>query len=263
MAKLDWHQDKMMSSVTLDSAVALDPHARNAVRADDRRILIVGASGWIGRVLLAGLYAALGADQFFARVACFGSRMRRIKIGGGVEVEQRPLLDLRQLQTRPTMMFHLAFLTKDKVAGMARDDYVAMNRALSTQIRQCLDEVGVDRLFVASSGAAALAEDNDAAEDLRIYGQLKAEDELLFSTWARNKDDRRVVITRIYSVSGPFINKHETYALASFILDSLAGRDIKVRAPYEVVRSYVAIRELVSLALMQLLAANGPQTLLF
>lgn len=45
---------------------------------------------------------------------------------------------------------------------------------------------------------------------------------------------RRAAIGRIYSVSGPFIDEHETYALASFILDALAGRPIEVRAPMRV-----------------------------
>jgi len=53
------------------------------------------------------------------------------------------------------------------------------------------------------------------------------------------------------------MNKHEHYALASFINDALDGRTIEVRAPHRVVRGFVAIRELMSLALALLLEDGG------
>ena len=70
-------------------------------------------------------------------------------------------------------------------------------------------------------------------------------------------------MARIYSVSGPYINKHQSYALANFILDALAGRAIEVRATRRVLRSYVAVRGLLSLAFALLLADDGPAAACF
>lgn len=244
---------------TLAEACTLDPGALAALAADQRRIVVVGAGGWIGRASLRGIHAALGEEIFAARVAAFGSTARSIDLGDGIAVQQHRLDELADLPPQPTILFHLAFLTKDKVAGMDHAEYCAANRALSAKVLNSLSPIGVDRLFVASSGAAAFADDPQASEDLRIYGGLKREDEDQFAAWASSDAGRRAVITRIYSLSGPFINKHDTYALASFIDDALAGRPIAVHAPMRVLRSYIAIRELISLVLAQLLGEFGQQ----
>lgn len=238
---------------TLAQAIAFDPQAVDRLRHDRRRIAVVGAGGWIGRALLAGLFDALGEGEARRRIVCFGSSERAIDFGEGRTIGQRELTRIAELPAEPTLVFHLAFLTKDKVAGMAEDDYVEANRVLSQTVYDNLEAIGADRLFVASSGAAAFADAEGAAHDLRLYGRLKRDDEDLFAGWAEAGPGRRAAIVRIFNVSGPFINKHDTYALASFILDALAGRPIAVRAPMRVVRGYVAIRELLSLVCTALL----------
>lgn len=242
----------------------LTDSARRSVLADERRIVIVGARGWIGRTAIALLRNALGPDIFARRVVCFGSADGEVAMEDGVSVPQHALERLAGLAPCPTLLLHLAFLTKDKVAGMAPAAYETANRALSQAVYDALDPIGVDRLFVASSGAAAFADEPTAADDLRLYGRLKRDDETLFTGWARTHPDvRRVVIGRIYSLSGPWINKYKTYALASFILDALAGRPIAVHAPIPVLRSYVAVRELLSLVFAALVTESGDTVLHF
>lgn len=239
--------------------VRLDPSVEANLRESGLRIIIVGAGGWIGKSLLAGLAQALGREGLESRVACFGSTEREIAFGMGPAMAQRPLHDLATLDATPSVLFHLAFLTKDKIAGMDEDEYVARNRAISAAVLDALDKIGVDRIFLASSGAAAFADDPDAAHDLRLYGRLKRDDEASFAQWAAADPARRAMIMRIYSMAGPFINKHDTYALASFILAALSDRPIRVEARVEVVRSYVAVREMLSLALAHLLGESGPE----
>jgi len=237
---------------------------REQLVADTRRIVVVGSSGWIGRTAIALLHEALGTEAFERRVVCFGSKAGAVDLGDGRSAPVFPLAELAGLEPRPSMLFDLAFLTKDRVAQMSADDYVQANRALSQTVLAALGPIGVDRLFVASSGAAAFADDAEAAADLRLYGGLKRDDEVLFADWALTEPGaRRSVIARIYSVSGPWINKYDVYALASFILDALAERPIEVRAPMRVWRSYVAVREVVSLAIAALLAKNEPTVLRF
>lgn len=247
----------MPSLPTLTSATTLAPSSVFELLNDTRRIVVVGAGGWVGRGLLRGLHSALGVDAFSERVSAFGSSQRMIDLGDAITVTQRPLDELVYLHPQPTVLFHLAFLTKDKVAVIDHDKYRETNRTLSSTVLDALSAIGADRLFVASSGAAAFVDDPCANEDLRIYGALKREDEDRFAAWAEADKGRRAVVTRIYSLTGPFMNKHDTYALASFIIDALAGRPISVRAPMRVMRGYVAIRELVSLVLLQLLGSGG------
>lgn len=235
------------------------PHARQifadatvaALRADTSRIVLTGASGWLGLATLELLHNALG-DRFADRVRCYGSRHRRLTLRSGVSIDQQPLARLPELEARPTLVLHLAFLTKDRVAGMDADDYAAANAALSALVLDALDPIGATGVFVASSGAARFADDPNAEAAMRLYGSLKRRDETAFADWAERRG-RVAVVTRIFNVAGPYINKHQAYALASFINDALAGRAIEVRAPHRVVRGYVAIRDLMSLVFLLLL----------
>ncbi|OSZ70697.1 hypothetical protein CAP39_06965 [Sphingomonas sp. IBVSS1] len=240
----------------LPTGLALPDSVANNVRSDRRRILVIGAGGWIGRTLLALLWQCLGPGEFSRRVVAFGSSARDIELSSTIKVSQQPLETLTDLEPAPSLAFHLAFLTKDKVAGMDRDRYITANRAVSDRVMAGLLSAGVDRLFLASSGAAAFADDASAADDLRLYGQLKREDEQRFADWAT--DGRRAMICRIYAVSGPYVNKPETYALASFIGAALAGGPVTVKAPRQVFRSYVAVREVLAAALAELLSAEAP-----
>lgn len=215
------------------------------------RIVITGAGGWLGMATLELLKAALGTD-FAARIACFGSTRRNLRLIDGTMIEQSPLAEMVLLDSRPSLVLHLAFLTKDRAEAMAADDYAAANRKLSATVLAALDIIGAEAVFVASSGAAARADDPAAPCAMRLYGQLKRDDEQAFADWAI-RHGRKAVIARIFNLSGPHINKHDSYALASFILDSLAGRPIAIQAPHPVVRSYVAARELMSVVFARLL----------
>lgn len=223
----------------------LAPAALAALAKGDRRIVLTGASGWLGRATIELLHDALG-DGLTDRLRCFGSSARQLTLRDGIAVEQRPLIEIGRLDPRPTWMLHLAFLTKDRVEGMSAEDYAAANAGLSRVVLDALDAIGTEGVFVASSGAARSADDPDADPAMRLYGALKRRDEVNFAAWAEARQ-RTAVIARVFNVAGPYINKHQAYALAAFINDAIAGRPIVVRAPHQVVRGFVAIRELMSL----------------
>ncbi|MBB3955806.1 NAD-dependent epimerase/dehydratase family protein [Novosphingobium sediminicola] len=236
-------------------AEGLAPEVVQALVEDGRRIVITGAGGWIGLATLDLLAAALG-DKFEKRVRPFGSNTRALRLADGSQVLQRPLADMAWLPKEPTIVLHTAFLTKDRAEAMDEAAYIAANRAISESVLKALNPIGAEAIFVASSGAAAKADDPDASAAMRLYGALKREDEERFAAWA-DETGHRAVIARIFALTGPYINKPGAYAIASFIDDAIAGRPVEVRAPRQVVRAYVAIRELMSLAFAASLAPSG------
>lgn len=233
----------------------LTRHVAEALRESDRRIVITGAGGWLGMATLELLANALG-EAFNGRICCFGSGSRDLELMTGVTIKQRPLDEIRDLPKVPSFVLHLAFLTKDRAEAMDEGQYRAANRGLSGTVLEALDDLGADGVFVASSGAAAVADDPSASAAMRLYGSLKREDEEAFAAWAADRG-KTAVITRIHNLSGPHISLGKSYALASFIQAAQSGGPITVQASHDVVRGYVAIRELMSLVFAILLGPAG------
>lgn len=235
--------------------VALEPHVARTVAASDMRIVVTGAGGWIGLATLELLRSALG-DTFANRVNAFGSSSRNLTLRDGTTIAQRPLEELAGLPPVPTIVLHLAFLTKDRAEAMDESAYRAANRTIDDRVLDALDRIDAQAVFVASSGAAASA---NPAPAMQLYGSLKREQEQRFADWAGHSG-KRAVIGRLFSLSGPYINKQSSYALAAFIRDALDGGPIVIRAPHRVIRSYVAIRELMSLVFALMLDGSAKIT---
>lgn len=235
--------------------MAFTAHIANALQQSGHRIVLTGASGWLGRATLDLLQNALG-DAFAERVFCFGSRQAELHLSETQQVVQRPLTYLSDLPSQPTYLLHLAFLTKDRAETMQKADYCAANRAIRQLVLEALDPVRVEAAFIASSGAAHFADDPLAKPAMRLYGRLKREDEDAFAAWAERRG-KSLAIARIFNVSGPHINKLPSYALSSFIVDALTGGPVTVQARHDVRRGYVAIRELMSLVFALLLEQRG------
>lgn len=236
----------------------LTAHIASALRQSEHRIVLTGASGWLGRATLDLLQNALG-DGFSERVFCFGSRRAELRLSATQTVMQRALAELASLPHHPTLLLHFAFLTKDRAETMPEADYCAANRVIRQAVLDALDPIGVEAGFIASSGAARFTDDALAAPAMRLYGMLKRDDEDAFAAWAAARG-RSVAIARIFNLSGPHINKLPSYALSSFILAALAGGPVVVHARHDVRRGYVAIRELMSLVFALLLEQRSGVT---
>lgn len=223
------------------------------------RIVVAGAGGWMGLASIEQLHGLLG-PEFFRRVACFGSNARALSLRGGLTVHQEPLSALRDLRPAPTLVLYFAFLTQEKAGLLSRDAYIEANQAISDQVFRSLGPMGAEAVFVASSGAVELVNVPGADPNKAIYGALKLADERRFSAWAVD-NDKRAVVARIFGLSGPYINKIDSYALSCFIRDVLMDRPIVVKASRPVFRSYVAVDELMSIALALMIQGDRGATL--
>lgn len=234
--------------------LALPPALADCLRGSDWRVLVTGAGGWLGQAALELLADALGTE-WRERVFAFGSGERSLVLRDGSEIRQQAMAMLPTCPHRPSLMLHFAFLTRERAMSMPAKAYIATNRALSQLAAEGGAAIGVERAFVASSGAthAALATPHDADPGL-LYGKLKLEEEALFQRLAQDTPGRRAFVARLFNLSGPYINK--PYALASFIDQARNGR-IHVRATHPVVRSYTSASNLLGVAMGQLLADDA------
>lgn len=225
------------------------------LRDGDEVFLVTGSGGWLGRAMVEMLSASLG-DQMADRTILCGSKRGLLKLKDGSTHPVHALADAASLLgVRPAIVCHFAFLTKDRVGQMSEHEFVEGNRVLSNQVGNIVALPGVHGVLLTSSGAVYdhfHAGKRDGAANL--YGMLKAEDEARF---ARICEARAIplVVPRVFNVSGPYINKFDTYALSSIILDVLRGGSVRIRANRAVYRSYMHVFDIHELGLRALLGA--------
>ena len=226
--------------------------------------IVTGAGGWLGHVTLDVLLALCGPEAI-GRITAVGRREGVIKLAGGHEITVHPWQLLRNMNgDSPVVVFHHAFVTKGQVGAQSEASYRQANREVQQAMAHFLARSKVIGLMVPSSGAvyAYLNKTAAATDPLFVYGQCKYEDERVFSALA-DQYSFRVVIPRIFNLSGPYINNHQGYALASFILNCLNDEDIQVRADHEVWRSYYSAEDLVRLVLGIIAAPMWDKPVLF
>lgn len=220
------------------------------VAAGDGSIAVTGATGWFGATALDLLYSALGKDAP-RRVLAYASSERSVRVQDGRRVEIRPLSELACESSDVDVVLHFAYLTRDKVAELGVQQYVAANIAITTTVLGAIDRLRPRGVVVTSSGAVygpGRRLVHDAMGD--PYGALKRLDELAFRA-ACDEVGAACVVPRVFSVAGPRMTKPERYALGSMIAMARAGGPIVVRADRPVVRSYCGVDEVVALAMSE------------
>lgn len=223
-----------------------------ALKDRELRIVITGANGWLGHTTLAMLEEVFG-DGVGARVSLFGSRAREIETPGGRLIACKPLSEMGDLPAAPTLLLHFAFETKDRVAGYSLNDFVARNAAIDDMVLASADRFSPIGVFVPSSGAV-YGPDKALERNLEAnpYGYMKVCQEERWATWVSRRTCT-LVCTRVFNLAGPYINKFDTYALASILLNLLRDEPIMLRADKPIIRSYVYTRDLMRLVLALML----------
>jgi len=177
------------------------------------------------------------------------SRARKIRVADR-EIECGVWDDREVAAFAPTVVLDCAFLTRDRVADMPLDEYVAANRALTERLLHATRLPGVRLALTVSSGAAVHPHD---ALDRRIednpYGYLKREAENRLAQAAADSGAVPVVV-RAWSISGAHVQKPDGYALGSMIRDAEAGA-IRIMARRPVFRRYVLAEELLAVGIAE------------
>lgn len=220
-----------------------------------QRLVITGPTGWIGQALLAMLHSGDTEDGLRAgeAIALFGSRAGTVTLPSGEALPVRPLSEIGPEDVAGARIIHLAYLTKDKVAEVGEAQFRARNDAIDAALLDAMEQGRPASLFVASSGAAALAE---AGRDLHPYGMMKCEQEARFLAFGQ-RTGVPVLAGRIFNIAGPHINKLEAYAVSNFALQALAGGPVRIAATQPVFRSFLHVDDLCRLILRAGRAGHG------
>jgi len=207
-------------------------------------VVITGPTGWIGSAFLALLAARLGPG-WQRRVTLFASSAREHIAPDGSTVSLRGLDTLCPADVEGAIVVHLAYLTKEKAELLGERRFTDTNLAIDDHLLAALAGATPKAVFVASSGAAALAE---RGVDRHPYGMCKLRQEDRFLTWGA-RAGVPVLAGRIFNIAGPYINKVDSYAIGSFISQALTRGRIQIDAPLPVFRSFLHVHDLCTLVL--------------
>lgn len=209
------------------------------------RLLITGATGWLGRELLARLHR----NRPGVEVKCIASSPRRFQLEGR-SFRAEPWDAAAVAQWRPTLAVHLAFLTREVQESVGLEDYEVQNLRLSELALSLYRIPSLRAVVVASSGAALADQDS-------LYGRLKALDEERFRQ-AGQAAGIPTIIARIWSVSGAHCTKPDLFALYDLIRQVRVTPEVRITAQREVWRRYVDAGEFLEICLGA--AASGAST---
>lgn len=213
--------------------------------------VITGANGWIGKALIHILSQHLGAE-YKNRIIPISNSSKTVTLKNGLELDAIPFNKLTSLpKNKEYILFHFAFLTKEKLAKMNHEGYLAANLQITHSVESFLKTYKIPSMVYASSGAV-YNHDGTLCKDLKSnpYGSLKAEDEQFFLKTAEENSKLHLVIPRIFNLAGPYINKWQDYAISNFILQALNNNQIVINSPVPVIRSYIHIYDLITILLL-------------
>lgn len=213
--------------------------------ASNDRILVTGATGWLGRSAVA-LIQNLNIPFLLT-----ASQGQEIVVDGKVsEVRGFSIADV--LDFRPTVVLDFAFLTRDRLVHTGLEEFLRINRHLIETSKE-LAGINTVHKFVGFSSGAAVPFLAPSPPDMSVdpYGFLKAEYENEMK-WANDAFKNKVVICRPYSLSGRFVRNRSSYALFDLIDQASKLRSVTLSSIAPVYRRYVDAEEFIALSLNEL-----------
>ena len=199
----------------------------------NKRIIITGASGWLGKETISILNNANCELQLFA------SKKKIINLLENVNFEANSL-DEVDLNENCEGFIHLAHLTKEKIPNLGAQEFINENLLLTSKAAQIIQKTKPKWVVLVSSGAIFDPTNNEIDSNIvtNPYGFGKRVEELIVKN-ACEIVGANLVIGRLWGASGRFMVPNSAYALSDFIQSAITHKQISIKSPYDVFRKYV------------------------
>ena len=232
-----------------------------------KKIVVFGASGWLGRECISLLSNTLKND-FSSTVTLIGSTNKTIQVNK--QNYHVISIDSPVLQSNVDLIINLAFITQEKLEKFGAEQYINLNQELRKKIHNFIYESQPKYVYYSSSGAADadfIAETK--SESKKIYGYLKLDSETELMKLSQDLNFN-LLINRIWSVTGLQIQDYSKYAVGNFISQALSTKKIEIKSNSQILRTYIDAEDLLQVCFNELLInkfsllnSGGFQTTLF
>jgi len=206
------------------------------------RIVITGASGWIGRSVVKTLIRIYGTD-ILEKIELYGTSSRDLKLTSGITINVRKLQSI-STSGEIKLFVPLAFQTQDKLNEMSKFEYIQKNKDLIDLHSKIIQDHTIERAVFFSSGIVTMTPDDlERTESYWVYKELKTlEENVFFENFS--KQSTNVAACRLFSVSGSEMQDPKKYALGDFLLCAMAKRRITLNSQKQIYRKYVDIEDI-------------------
>ena len=211
------------------------------MKTDSSKILISGATGWLGTEAVARVLEGKFEGVTEQNLLLCSSDGRNLKLDSSNTLPTVKLQSLGGDQGVRDLdgLVHLAFLTKDKSAEFSFSDYVAKNIELISAACEIIERDKPKWVVVVSSGAIidrnSLEVENNVVRN--PYGFCKRIEEVLLSDAAR-KVGANIVIGRLWGGTGLHMPIKRAYAISDFIESFKESGAIRITSGGDILRRY-------------------------
>ena len=236
-----------MSSIA-SNAEKLNYHLQQLL-SDEKRIVINGASGWLGSNITETLSQIYGSN-LSEYVLLTASSSKSLRLRNNAEIEVHKWNKRQVMKFAPTHVLQLAFKTRDHVKKLSLNDYSRLNMEIIESANWMITLPSVKGFMHTSSGAVC----GPSTHSLEIdpYGYLKSIEELEFARTCADFDTNYLGV-RVWSTSGAYIKTGGLLAIESLITQALTGNSIKIESDCRTYRTYVDANEFLVASLIGLL----------
>lgn len=217
---------------------------------DGQRVLVTGASGWLGKNLIdllldlqeaGSVHSILLTSSSDKEISLYGGRKKHISKWDRKEVEE----------FAPTVFINLAFLTRDKLLSTPVEKYIQVNKELIEIAKWVTTLDSVKFILTTSSGASQkFIDDKDLYT--KPYETLKFIEERTLSEVAE-QFSKKLLILKVWTMSGKYIKHGDLLVIQSLISSMLESKDFEIKSSHEVWRTYIDAYEMIGIALIGLL----------
>jgi nucleoside-diphosphate-sugar epimerase len=228
--------------------MTLSPQKLSLACLEGKTIVIFGVSGWFGQVTL-GFFLKLRNEIRKDFVIIGVSRVKKSIEIQGFSFTCTTYEELEDLKIKNPIVFHYAYGTPPSEDRYSLESYAFSNIESSIQVARFIKKWDTFAVVYTSSGAVyktlAPPDDNFRLEK-NPYGILKLYDEGFFDLLSK-EFGFKLIVPRIFAVSGPCTVKRESYALSNFIDQAKKMGCIHIKSNHPVYRSFVPIETIIYL----------------
>ncbi len=206
---------------------------------NNQKILVSGASGWVGRELL-HIFSESNID--LTRLILISSMDKIIKING-TQLSVSNFYS-QGINSPIQSYFDFAFLTKNQYKKYGPDKFKEINLRIISNSTNLIKKICPKTVILASTGAIYGAK-NSNFEDA-LYADLKKNQEAQIAE-ACEISGSNLIVSRIFNLSGRGITKESSYAIADLTFKAMQNLDLTSNSNRKVTRRYCDLTQLLKL----------------